>query len=345
MRILMVGPGNNGKYGGAFYYAFHRRLMNGFVRAGHFVFAFSDRDTADYALGVRALGRHLANKRLIEVAKELQPDVLLFLQSDLISPQSVETIRRLVSGIKVGTISIDDIGHPRPAEQFRRLLCCSDYGFATTGGGLLQSFASLAPVAFVPNPVDLSIDTNVSYERVRHDYDYFFAGHQPEVDKRWEMIRELKRCLGDRARPLVGGIFGKSQRQSLSGAAYVKALGRAKVGLNFNRRDGDLYASDRMAQYLGNGLLLASARRGGFDKVFDEEEMLFFDTMNDLAQGLERVLHDDKLWRVMARAGREKALKTMRDTVVADFILGMLMGEGAKEGWSFSSHVFMDEIT
>ena len=209
----------------------------------------------------------------------------------------------------------------------------------------MQSFASLSPVAFVPNPVDLSIDTNVSYERVRHDYDYFFAGHQPEVDTRWDMIRELKRCLGDRARPLVGGIFGKSRRHSLSGAAYVKALGRAKVGLNFNRRDGDLYASDRMAQYLGNGLLLASARACGFDKVFDEEEMLFYDSMEDLARGLERVLFDDKLWRVMARGGREKALATMRETVVAEFILCMLMGEGPKESWAFSSHIFEGELT
>jgi hypothetical protein len=85
MKILLVGPGNNHKYGGGFYYSFNRRLINGFIRSGHFVYPYSDRDTADYALGFRQIGGGFANKRLIDIARELQPDMLVLLLSYLIT--------------------------------------------------------------------------------------------------------------------------------------------------------------------------------------------------------------------------------------------------------------------
>ena len=340
MRILTVSPGNNGKYGGKFFYSFHRRLINGFVRAGHFVFPFSDRDTADYAFGLRPLGRAFANRRLLEVARDLQPNVLVFLQSDLIFAQTITDIRRIVPGIKVATISIDDIGDPRPRAQFLRLLGSSDVGFATTGGELLKDCSGVQTVAFIPNLVDVSIDTEVSYENAAHDYDYFFAGHQPLVDPRWAFIDDLGVRLGERSFNLNGGIFGRARESSLSGYDYIRALGRAKVGLNLNRRIGGLYASDRMVQFLGNGLLLASSRGSGFETLFSDDEMLFYQTTDELAGELERVLGDDKVWREMARAGRAKAIATMRETVVAEFILDMLNGEGPCDSWAFSSHVF-----
>jgi len=340
MRILMVGPGNNGKYGGGFYYSFNRRLMNGFVRNGHFVYPFSDRDTADYALGFRPLGRHLANARLLEVARDMQPDFLVLLLSDLISSQTISDIRREVPGIKVAAISIDDIGHPRPAGQFKTLLKDADVGFATTGGALLAEFCDTCPVAFIPNPIDPSIDTERSFEEDGHDFEFFFSGHQPDVDARWEFVDALVRALKEHPGSYRAGVFGRSRGQSLSGSAYVHALGRAKIGLNLNRRDGCLYASDRMAQYLGNGMLVASHRGSGFEDVFAPGEMLFFDTADELAREIARVLDDDTVWRAMARSGFEKASALMSETLVAGFVVDMLRGAGPDQKWPFGEHVF-----
>ena len=65
---------------------------------------------------------------------------------------------------------------------------------------------------------------------------------------------------------------------------------KSKVGLNFNRGEGNLYASDRMAQFLGNGILLATSRRSGYQAYFGDDEMLFFDDVAELA-GQDRVGH------------------------------------------------------
>lgn len=336
MRILLVSPGNNRKYGGGFYYAFHRRLANGLIREGHFVYPFSDRDTADYALGVRQIGRWLANRRLIETALELRPEIVLFLQCQIIEPDTLERLREAAPGVRLGVISIDDISHPTPTRQFRQLLERADFGFATTGGSTLAAFAGPQTVAFIPNPIDRSIDAFQSFARDRHDYDAIFTGHQPGVDRRWAFLDELIAKLPDSRRI---GVFGRHQGEQLSGAAYVEALAASRIGLNLNRRDGDLYASDRMAHLLGNGLLVATHRASGYADHFSDDEMLFHDGVEDLAAGIENVLGGDR-WRDMARAGAEKARATMSETLVARFMVALMTGEGAPADWTFSDHIF-----
>ncbi len=337
MRILLVSPGNNHKYGGGFYYAFHRRLMNGFIRNGHFVYQFSDRDTADYALGMRQLGKWLANKRLIEIASELKPTLLILQQSHMITPETARRVRDVAPAVKIAAISIDDISDPTPAAQFRYLLEEADIGFATTGGQTLKGFSGLRPMAFIPNPVDISIDTKSAGDANVHDYDLIFAGHQPIIDPRWAFIEEVANKLPAAVRC---GVFGKHQQRQLSGAAYIEALGASKIGLNLNRRDGDLYASDRMAQLLGNGLLLATHRASGYSEVFSEDEMLFFTNSDDLAAGIERVLGAGEPWRAMAHAGRRKAIATMSETRVARFIVDAMQGASLPSNWAFPNHVF-----
>ena len=337
MKILFVGPGNNHKYGGGFYYSFNRRLINGLIRYGHFVYPYSDRDTADYAMGLRMLGRKLANERLFTVARELQPDILVLLLSYLITPDTVRRIRAAVPGVKVAGICIDDIGHERPAGQFRYLLQEADAGFATTGGELLRGFADRVPVAFIPNPVDLSIDAGRAFAEPRHDYDLFFAGHQGLHDPRWQLIADLRQALPERIRV---GLFGNKTGTPLRGASYVEALARTRVGLNLNRRDGNLYASDRMGQFLGNGVLLATPRASGYDAVFDDGEMLFFDGAGDLAQKITAALGPGEPWRDMARAGREKAIATMNETLVARFICDFTLTGSGGTYWAFADHAF-----
>ncbi|MDX2258884.1 MAG: glycosyltransferase [Hyphomicrobiaceae bacterium] len=342
MRILFVGPGSNQKYGGGFFYATHRRLVAGFTRAGHFVYPYSDRDTADYAFGVRALGRRLANTRLVDIARDLQPDLLVLLLSYLITPDTIRRLREVVPHLKVAAISIDDIGHERPATQFRYLLACADIGFATTGGATLARFATERPVAFIPNPIDVSIDAGEAYATPREErqHDVLFACHQPEVDPRWRFVADLRQRLADL--PLRWGLYGNFIDKPLKGDAYLRALAASAIGLSLNRRDGDLYASDRMAHFLGNGLLLATPRASGYGAHFGDDEMLLFDRLDDLAAGIERALGRGEPWRTMAAAGRRRALATMEATSVCRFIADLTLGRSPAADWPFAAHIFTD---
>ena len=62
-----------------------------------------------------------------------------------------------------------------------------------------------------------------------------------------------------------------------------------------------------MAQYLGNGLLLATSRRSGYQDYFDDDEMLFFDDVEELADRIGWAVSSDRRWRSMAERARAKA--------------------------------------
>jgi hypothetical protein len=335
LRILLAGPGQNFKYGGRYFYSFARRLANGFTRNGHLVLPFSDRDTADYALGIRAIGGRLSNTRLLGLARETRPDLLVLQHAHLITPATIEAVREAVPACRVAVVYCDTTYVAATATRFGEAIRGVDFAFNTTGGEELRRFAVSAPVAFVPNPIDLSIDRGRAFAAAEHRADIFYACGKPATSARWRLAMALRARLP----ALDYAYYGRDKRDLIWGDAYMSALSASRIGLNLNHAEGGLYASDRMAQYLGNGLLLATDRRSGYDHYFDDDAMLHFDGMDDLAAGIERTLRDGT-WRQRAERGRARALAIMGEQRVAAFIASMTLGEGVPVDWPFAAHVF-----
>jgi hypothetical protein len=336
MRVLLVAPFNTSKYSGPLFYFFGRRLANGFIRNGHFVVGFSDRDSVRNALGVRAIGARLANGRLIEIAARVRPHLLCLHTFDLITPETVLRIKHMVPECRVAAVYCDALLDPARAAQFRTALESADFGFATTAGPTLAALAGACPVAFIPNPVDISVDEGQAFVEQDKDADVFCCCNDTGPTDRWALIDKLRALKPNFAYSL----HGRGKQNQLLGARYLDAMKRAKVGLNVNQFEGDLYASDRMAQYLGNGLLLATYRRSGFGRYFDDEEMIFFDDALDLGEKIERVISDDSLWRRMAERGYRKALSVMNGVDVTDFIAKMTLGLDPPKNWTFADEIY-----
>ena len=82
------------------------------------------------------------------------------------------------------------------------------------------------------------------------------------------------------------GLLGQKQ---VEGVDYTNALSNTRMGLNYSRRnDIPLYSSDRIAQLTGNGLLTFSPRIPEFTKLYAEDELVYFDHVDDL---IEKVNH------------------------------------------------------
>jgi len=77
MRILHVSH-QQLKYLGARNYLIPVRINNGFIRNNHEVFWFSDRDVARCSniFGTRKMGVGASNRKLLEVCRNFQPDVI-----------------------------------------------------------------------------------------------------------------------------------------------------------------------------------------------------------------------------------------------------------------------------
>lgn len=332
MRILLVGPGSNRKFGDRFYYSYSRRLLNGFVRNGHFVLHVSDRDLADYALGLRTIGALYANRRLREIAASLQPDLLLLVHADIVTDETVAAIRAANPATRVAVAEFDALAVEGGSGMTRlaRMARLADAAFATTGGDALAAVTGAVPGFFIPNPVDISMDDLKAYEGEPSN-DIFFAGQQGGKGLQWQRALALR----EKAPELRYAYYGMGKQNGLWGRAYVEALGSCRIGLNLNRAEGGCYASDRMAQYLGNGLLLATDRASGYGAYFTEDEMLLFAGIDDLAEQCRRAAADVSGWRRRAERGRDKALRTMANTVVCEFLARVTMGESPPAGWIF----------
>ncbi|MDX5367304.1 MAG: glycosyl transferase family 1, partial [Alphaproteobacteria bacterium] len=78
MRIVLVGNFNERREGANFY-ATVRKLANGFIRNGHQVMAFSDRDVARETgrWGVFRGGDAHANERLLRLCRNFRPELLV----------------------------------------------------------------------------------------------------------------------------------------------------------------------------------------------------------------------------------------------------------------------------
>jgi hypothetical protein len=171
----------------------------------------------------------------------------------------------------------------------------------------------------------------------RKSIDVFCAAGVSGEANRWDLIDELVRHKP----ALRYALYGRNKQNRLYGDAYYRVISQSKIGLNVNREEGDLYASDRMAQYLGNGILLATSRRSGYQAYFGDDEMLFFDDAEELADRVGWALSSDRRWRGMAERARANATAMMSGELVTRFILDMTLGRGAPQDWKFGDQIYL----
>lgn len=335
-RVLVVGFSEQNKYFGHLFYATHQKLRNGLVRAGAGVTWFSDRDWAAQVLGLRWIGRRHANRRLVELAETIAPDVLILMHADLISEATVREIRRNCPSTRVVTIHLDDISDPAGLERFRSYAALSDLSFVTTAGPRLAALAAETggAVGFIPNPVDVTMENVCSYLEPEHDYDVFFCG---KPRSRQDQLAQLAQLLPDRR---LGFFLRQGRGLPLGGAAFVRALGRSRVALNLALETPmPWYASDRIAQVFAAGCLVALPQVSGLHELYGRDRVLSFRTIEELARRTCDVI-DSGEWRAIARRGRERAIEISDATLVARYILDRVDGQPSFEWPDWSSEYY-----
>ena len=320
MKIVHVSNFSLRKAKHAFY-GLPFKLTNGLTRLGHCVLNFCDRDVADsYAAGIRVLGQSYANRRLIALCADVRPDLLLLGHCAIIQPETIEAIRRAVPGISIAHWNCDALFIPSNVARLQALLPLTDATFVTTAGASLEALAAAGGrAAFMPNPIDSSIETLRVFEKEHVENDLvFITGTRRYGSDKGELCRAVK----DSAPAIkfdVRGLFGGP---CVYGAKFFDVLANAKMALAISEKnDVFLYSSDRMAQLLGCGLLTFVDRRTGFDSIFSDEEIVFYEGSNDL---IEKLLHfnaHDAERRRIASKGWQRGHGMFNEMLVAQWII------------------------
>ena len=96
MRILHVTNFNE-RHNGRLFFNTGRRINNGFIRLGHSVLEFSDRDVQKYHKSLNDLdGSKSLNNKLIEVCNNFRPNIIVLGHADLININTLIYIKRKI---------------------------------------------------------------------------------------------------------------------------------------------------------------------------------------------------------------------------------------------------------
>ena len=157
-----------------------RKFSLAATRANHLVVEFSDRAVARSRapLRLRGLGEGWANRRFLQCVDELRPDLILLHFADRISNQTLTEARNLAPGILIADVNIDPIDTPKNQTRLGFRTGFVDALFVTTAEPDLGRYAGRgAFAAFLPNPVDSSVETGRAFETAAPAFDLLFPAH------------------------------------------------------------------------------------------------------------------------------------------------------------------------
>jgi Glycosyl transferases group 1 len=332
LRILHVSSFTFTRLRGACFHSVGYKLSNGLTRLGHSVLNFGDRELARALnpFGSRKFGRGAVNKLLLQTCEIVRPDLLLLGHADMITAATLCAARQRDPAMRLAQWNVDALFDEDNVGRIRSKLPSVDVTFVSTGGERLQALASAGhTIAFLPNPVDSSIESGRNFAANDLSTDLFCAVGHPDQPRFHAGVqrspRALRALLESRIPAIRCHIPGVPPDRHLVGHLYQSALESARCGLNFSRRsDVYLYSSDRLAHLIGNGLLTFIDRATGYPEIFSDEEMAFYSTEDELIEKLIYFLANDQALRRVAKAGWTRYHALFNCERVADYMIGVL---------------------
>ena len=330
-KILHVTNFNE-RHNGRLYYNTGRRLNNGFIRLGHKVLELSDRDILKHYRSYKDVtGSKSLNQKLKTNCYNFKPDLIVMGHADLVSADTLSEIKDDYQSLKIVQWFLDPLNKNGPdySKNKSRILHKSsiiDANFLTTSPDVLKFLPKNLENYFIPNPSDTSFETLKNYEKKCTNDVFFALSHgvhrgnlRPSTnDKRESFIRELI----NKSKNVKFDIYGINNIQPIWADLFYKTISNSKMGLNLSRGSPiKYYSSDRLTQIIGNGLVTLIDEKIGYQDFFNNNEMVFYKNIDDLAEKILKISRDEKLRKLIGKKGKDKYLKYFNSNLVADFII------------------------
>ncbi len=331
LRILHITNFNE-RHNGRLFFNTGRRLNNGFIRLGHSVLEFSDRDIISRGKSIKDFyGSDTLNDKLVKTCYHFKPDLIVLGHADMISKDILYNLKKDYSNLKIAQWFLDPLNKNGPDFQKnkKRILDKSDVidsNFLTTSPDALTFLSKKRLNYFIPNPSDQSMETLNNFKKDCSN-DVFFAlshgVHRGQLKNRSSDDREkFIRSLINKCKNIRFDIFGMDNIQPIWADQYFKNISNSKMGLNLSRGTPiKYYSSDRITQIIGNGLVTLIDEKTRYGDFFDDSEMVFYKNIEDLSEKIEKISENEKLRKSIGQKGKAKYMKYFNSTLVADFII------------------------
>jgi len=315
-----------------------KKFTNGFIRNNHDVLEISDRD---YVKNNRTIFNFEANKQnfqnhLIEVCKNYNPDLFFFGHSNNIEVSTIAELRNINKNLIISYWNEDPLMpdldfSKKNIENISPYIPLVDHNFITTDPSILKDRFKKQKFNFFFVPVDQNIECfNVYNLNAKNDIFYAMShGVNRGVLKEGfedDRIKFLNRLL-NKIPNIKYDFRGFKDIQPIWGNDFNNVLIKSKMGLNLSRGNPTkYYSSNRIASILGNGLLTFVDKKTKLNDFFSENEVIFYNNIDDLASKIKFYAKNDKLRKKIAKNGKKKYFKLFNGTKVSKYIVDISLG-------------------
>ena len=293
-KILHISNFNEKNNQRLFNISIASKLSNGFIRNNCDVINFSYRNYLSQKVFPNL------DKDILDINNNYKPDLILLGHNNILQKN---TLFELKKNSKISLWYEDHVANYGPnwrnnlrlIEKNNDLI---DTYFITTHPDVIKTKINKNKLNFLPIPVDKNIETLSIYKHKHRYKDLFFAlSHgvnfgglrQNTKDERENFLNNLVK-LGKNINFHVLGINNDKPKWNYD---LYKEMMICKMSLNLSRGKPLKYASsNRIASYVGNGILTFIDEKTKFNDFFSKNEMLFYKNEKDLSDQINDIKND-----------------------------------------------------
>ena len=332
-KILHISNFNEKNNQRLFNISIAAKLTNGFIRNKCDVINFSYRNYLSQKVFPNL------DSDILEIANNYKPDLILLGHNNILKKETLIDIKK--DNIKIGLWYEDHVADYGPnwktnlnlIEKNNELI---DNYFITTHPSVIKSKIKKSKINFLPIPVDENIENLKIYENKHRYKDLFFAlshgvnfgGLRSKSNDEREAF--LKKIL-EKGKEINFHILGINNDKPKWNYDFYKEMMICKMSLNLSRGKPLKYASsNRIASYMGNGILTFINHKVKFQELFSNDEMLFYKNENDLIDQINDIKNDINRINNISKKGKEKYFRIFNNLIISDSIISKTLGINPK---------------
>ena len=307
------------------------KLSKGFIRNGHDVINFSYRNYLNKNL-IMNNDKNI-NDKVMTINDNYRPDLVVLGHNNFISKDNIEIIKSKYKS-KISLWYEDALGHRGEGPNWRQNLTLIEQNnnlidsyFVTTHPDEIKTTINKKKLNFLPIPVDENIENLKIYEHKNRYKDLFFAlSHgvnfgrlkKNKIDEREAPIKTLLQNYPNISYNILG-IANENPKWNYS---YYTELLKCKMALNLSRGKPLKYtSSNRIASLIGNGIYTFIDVKTQYNKIFNEDEVGSYNSIDDLGKKIEYLLSNEKKINIYAKKGKEKYFRLFNNKLISKKII------------------------
>ena len=296
-KILHISNFNEKNNHRLFNISIASKLTNGFIRNNCDVINFSYRNFSNKKIFSNV------DSAIQDISNNYKPDMVLLGHNNILSRDTLEKLNS--NRIKISLWYEDHVANQGPNWKNNLTLIeknndLIDQYFITTHPDVIKTKINKNKLFFMPIPVDRNIETLNIYKNKHRYKDLFFAlSHgvnygslrSSSRDERETFVRKLQ----DIGKNIKFHFLGLNYEQPKWNFDFYKEMMICKMSLNLSRGTPLKYAtSNRLASYMGNGILTFIDKKTRYHDFFNRNEMCFYESVDDLRDQILDLRDNDK---------------------------------------------------